>query len=101
MNDNDVRQILNILKPYINKCVDERTIGVVYRLPGVVLEADNSRHRADVILPSSPNRADQKMNLMNCTGNSLSEGDNVWVEYMYSLDNAYIAIKNTGDAWGW
>lgn len=97
--DNDVRLFWEISTPYIEKIVINSMLknGVLMRIPASVVSADNSKRYANVQLLSS----DQTMWLMNCSGVDLKTGDNVWVDYMYSLDNAYIAVLNNGKAWGW
>lgn len=103
MTDNEARALLRILTPFIDKRIKQRTtdLGVVYRLPATVTEAENAVHYATVEFPALDNSPGQKLYLRNCSGADLDVGDNVWVEYMYSLDNAYIAIKNDGRPWGW
>ena len=39
------------------------------------------------------------MTIANRTGRALKSGDPVWVEYAYSLDNAFVAMVNTENPW--
>ena len=100
MKDNDMMRIVKMLISKIASTVRANTVDTVRRVPAEVIEADNESRYADVRLLSVTN-SNQIMHLMNCSGQNLKTGDAVWVEYMYGLDNAFIAILNNGKPWGW
>lgn len=100
-NDNSAKRLWNSLIPAIKKLIRSDTDNCVRRIPGEVVDADNNTHYATVRLATAPTGNDQNMVLMNCSGQNLKTGDSVWIEYVYSMDNAYIAIRNNGRPWGW
>lgn len=100
MKDADMRRIIKMLMDKMSDVFKTKNADVVRRVPAEVVEADNESRCANVRLLSSSN-GDQIMHLMNCSGQNLKTGDAVWIEYMYSLDNAFIAILNNGKPWGW
>lgn len=95
--DNLIQAFWKILRPNIQEAVKADTAACVRRIPAEVVDADNNIHYADVKTLTGSTI----MHLMNCSGKDLKPGDAVWVDYMYSLDNAYISIKNDGRSWGW
>lgn len=100
MKDNDMIRIVKLLVNKVASVVKANTADAVRRVPAEVVDADNESHYADVRLLSTTGN-NQIMHLMNCSGQNLKTGDAVWVEYMYGLDNAFIAIVNNGKPWGW
>lgn len=101
MIDRDGLKLWKVVMPFISKFIKNETDDCVRRRPAIVIDADNLIHYATVRFPSSPDRNDQNMLLMNCSGKPLKTGDSVWIDYMYGLTNAYISIKNDGKPWGW
>lgn len=97
MTDKFVQELYKILRPIFQRDIKNETVSFVKRIPAEVIEADNNSHYADVRRLSDSTI----MRLMNCSGKNLKTGDSVWVDYMYSMDNAYISIKNDGKPWGW
>lgn len=96
-SDNVAQAIWKIFRPNVKHEIKVDTTATVKRIPAEVVGVDNSIRHADVMCLSD----NTIMHLMNCSGKSLQVGDAVWVDYMYSLDNAYISIKNDGTPWGW
>jgi hypothetical protein len=94
--DRIIQSFWKILRPNVQETVKTDTSSCVRRIPAEVVDADNNIHYADVKMLSG----DTIMHLLNCSGKDLKVGDAVWVDYMYSLDNAYISIKNDGKVWG-
>lgn len=101
--DKEAKRFWQIVIPVVKKLIaaylDEH--GYKRCLPAEVVEVDNAAHYASVRLLTAAVSATQVMRLMNCSGKELKVGDKVWIEYAYSLDNAYIAILNNGKPWGW
>lgn len=96
-NDNVIQQFWRLLRPNIKEEIKSNTEPCLRLISAEVVDADNNIHYANVKrLPDNT-----IMNLMNCSGKDLKVGDSVWVAYMYSLDNAFIFIKNDGKIWGW
>lgn len=100
MKDTEMVRVVKLLINKMAGTIKDSTTDAVRRAPAEVIEADNDARYADVRLLSSTGD-DQTMHLMNCTGQNLKTGDAVWIEYMYGLDNAFIAILNNGKPWGW
>lgn len=100
MKDTEMVRVVKLLINKMAGTIKDSTADAVRRVPAEVIEADNNARYADVRLLSSTGD-DQIMHLMNCTGQNLKTGDAVWIEYMYGLDNAFIAILNNGKPWGW
>lgn len=101
MDENEVRRLLSILEPYIHKIVQKEltNTGVVHHIPGKVLSADNEAKYATVKIMAANYTSGQNMTIANRTGRALKSGDPVWVEYAYSLDNAFVAMVNTENPW--
>lgn len=101
MDENEVRRLLAILEPYIHKIVQKEltNTGVVHHIPAKVLSADNEANYANVRILAADYTAEQDMTIANRTGRALKSGDPVWVEYAYSLDNAFVALVNTPNPW--
>lgn len=100
-SDKEAQSIWETLKNNFKDLITNNTNDCVRRRPAIVIDADNVLRYATVRFPLAPNRDDQNMYLMNCSGKPLKTGDNVWIEFMYGLNNAFIAIKNDGRPWGW
>lgn len=100
LDENGVFRFWKAIIPKIKTLISNSTVSCVRRIPAEVVSVDNASHYATVRFPSSSNST-QQSNLMNCTGIDLRVGDSVWVDYAYSLDNAYISIVNNGKPWGW
>lgn len=61
------------------------------KLLPAIAKGDSAGGMVDVLLNGSDaNDTSQIMTIPNMTGQSIAENDNVWVAYMYSLDNAYV-----------
>lgn len=99
--DNSIRRFWNALLPNLKKLIRKETDNCIRRIPAEVVGVEDDPKYATVRLCSSPSDSSQNMRLMNCTGKALKLGDAVWLEYMYSMDTAFIAIKNDGKPWGW
>ena len=101
MTDNEVRKLLMILEPYIAKIVQNtiNNTGVVRRAPAKVITADNDVMFATVRLLAANTEDEQIVTLANNTGVALRGGMNVWVEYVYSLDNGFISMLNDTHPW--
>lgn len=96
--DKIVQRIWRALSPKIIKLIETNMRACVKRVPAFVVASDNDSRMADVQLMIGD---EQIMSLKNCSGQNLRSGDNVWIDFMYSMDNAYISIKNDGKSWGW
>jgi hypothetical protein len=97
LDDRIIQLFWKLIRPNFKADIKTDTAPCVKRIAAEVVSADNNIHYAYVKRPSDSTT----MYLMNCSGKDLKAGDAVWVEYMYSLDNAFIAIKNDGKVWGW
>lgn len=102
IDDNAAQQLLQILQPYVQRIISAKMTGFKRQAAAIVTGAENEIHYATVrLLNSTVGDETQLMRLMNCSGKPLSVGDNVLLEYVDSLTNAYISIKNDGEPWGW
>lgn len=61
------------------------------RIGGVIVSVLEDYSKATVKLNNNINT---EVELLNCTGNKLVEGDFVWVHYWGNITSGYIAIKN-------
>ena len=90
MNDQNVNELWSLLKDGMHNTILEDTKSDLKLLPAVAV-ADSSGGMVDVVLNGSDTTdSSQIMTIPNMTGQSIAENDNVWVAYMYNLDNAYV-----------
>ena len=83
------------ISPYIRQIIREETKNCVRTAMAEVVSADNEAYTAVVKQIYS----DTSMTLRNCTGKTLAEGDSVILMWFGSMTNAWIGIKNDGQAW--
>jgi len=82
----------NSLLGYLNETFDEyyKKKDIIKRVAGVInyVVPDSNYAVANVQI------GDKSLNLLNKTGEILSEGDHVWVYYWHTLTDGYIALRN-------
>jgi len=82
----------NSLLGYLNETFDEyyKKKDIIKRVAGVInyVVPDTNYAVANVQI------GDKSLNLLNKTGEILSEGDHVWVYYWHTLTDGYIALRN-------
>lgn len=90
MNDQSVNELWSLIKDGMHNTILEDTKSDLKLLPAIA-KGDSADGMVDVLLNGSDaNDTSQIMTIPNMTGQSIAENDNVWVAYMYSLDNAYV-----------
>lgn len=88
-------EIWEAMKPNIRKLIQEEIKSCIKTAPAIVQTADNTNHTAVVLQPYS----NETLELFNCTGKTLLAGDSVIVMWFGGQTNAWIGIKNDGEAW--
>lgn len=90
MNDQSVNELWSLIKDGMHNTILEDTKSDLKLLPAIA-KGDSVNGMVDVLLNGSDaTDSSQIMTIPNMTGQSIAENDNVWVAYMYSLDNAYV-----------
>ena len=91
----EIMGFVDAITPYIQKIVRNETKNCIRCGMAIVVSADNDAHTAVVQQIYS----DTTMTLRNCTGKNLSANDSVIIMWFGNQTNAWIGIKNDGQAW--
>lgn len=92
---NEIISFVEAISPYIRKMIREETNNCIKTAMATVVSADNAAYTAVVKQIYS----DAQMTLRNCTGKTLAADDSVIIMWFGNQTNAWIGIKNDGQAW--
>lgn len=86
------KEFLDVMKTVSAKTFDSKN-NILKTAVAVVIDASDSI-TPTIRLLNSPDDGSQDFEILNMSGESLSDGDAVWVNYWDGFTNAYISVKN-------